>query len=169
MPLAVRRREVGPFARAVVAGAHPERGPFRSPPSFRRRTARLKSRCGRSRFHRRRRRYRGGGYRRRPPGLVRLAARRPTKASTSNLGSRLEPLEVWAQGQSLKLSQPKHRVLLAALLLAKLFEDGHRDQLSKRNRPALAGAQFPSKGPYQAHPSAFLELLGLLGTRPLLL
>jgi hypothetical protein len=54
---------------------------------FRRRTTRLKSARGRSRFYRRCRRYRGGGHRRRSPGLVRLAPRRSTKASTSQLGS----------------------------------------------------------------------------------
>jgi len=54
---------------------------------FRPRTTRLKSPRGRSRLYRRRRRYRGGGHRRRSRSLVRLAPRRSTEASTSQLNS----------------------------------------------------------------------------------
>jgi hypothetical protein len=78
---------------------------------FRPGTTRLKWPCGRSRLHRRHRRYRGGGYRRRPPGLVRLAPRRPTKASTSQLGSNAERLS-----PRLRRSGPSSRPVLPSLL-----------------------------------------------------
>jgi hypothetical protein len=50
----------------------------------------------RRRLDRRHRRYRGGGHRRRPPGVVRLAPRRPTAAYSSQLTRvRLDPTAVF--------------------------------------------------------------------------
>jgi hypothetical protein len=61
--------------------------PPRSWPRFRPGTTGLKLPSGCRRLHRRHRCYCGGGHRRRPPGVVRLAPRRPTQAPTSQLGS----------------------------------------------------------------------------------